>query len=97
MRVLGVIALALLAGCAGRPKQCPACPTVPVELEVPVPVREPLPPGLAEPVPDPVRGPIVTVGDAVRAARERKAALDKANARLRQLSELGAEPAPDAE
>lgn len=88
MRCAGLILLALLAGCASKPKQCPVCPTTPVDFDVPVPVREPLPPGLAEPVPDPVDGPIVTVGEAVRAARERKAALKKANERLQRIAEL---------
>jgi hypothetical protein len=97
MRSLGLIALALLAGCASKPLRCPVCPTTPVTFDVPVAVREPLPAGLAEPVPDPVTEAIVTVGDAVRAARERKAALDKANARLRQISELRAKPSPDGE
>ncbi len=97
MRCLGVILLALLAGCASKPKPCPVCPSKPVPFDTPAPVREPLPPGLAEPVPDPVTAPIVTVGDAVRAARERKAALDKANGRLRQIAELRAKPSPDGE
>ena len=88
MRCAGLTLLLLLAGCATKPTQCPACPTLPVTFEVPVPVREPLPAGLAEPVPDPVTAPILTVGDAVKAARERKAALAKANARLARIQEL---------
>ncbi len=95
MRSLGLILAALLAGCATTP--CPVCPSRPVAFDVPAPTREPLPPGLAEPVPDPVAAPIVTVGDAVKAARERKAALDKANERLRRIAELRAQPAPAEE
>ena len=85
MRGCALILIALLAGCAGKPRQCP---TTPVTIEVPVPVREPVPAALSAPVPDPVVQPIRTVGDAVRAAAAREAALRKANARLAEIQRL---------
>lgn len=88
MRGRGLILLAMLAGCASQPKPCPVCPSTPVAVDVPLPVREPLPAELAAPVPDPWAGrAIVTVGDAVQAAKQRKSALQTANDRLRRLGE----------
>jgi hypothetical protein len=89
MRRCGLILVAMLAGCAGKPQRCPVCPSTPVAVDVPLPVRAPLPPELAAPVPDPWAGrAIVTVGDAVQAAKQRKAALARANSRLVRLREL---------
>lgn len=88
MRRCGLILLAMLAGCASQPKPCPVCPSTPVAVDVPMAVREPLPAELATPVPDPWAGrAIVTVGDAVQAAKQRKSALQTANDRLRRLGE----------
>lgn len=89
MRRCGLILLAMLAGCASQPKPCPVCPSTPVPVDVPMAVREPLPAALATPVPDPWAGrAIVTVGDAVQAAKQRKSALQTANDRLERIRQI---------
>jgi hypothetical protein len=89
-RALAILLIALaLTGCRWGVRECP---TTPVVVEVPVPVREPIPPALTAPLDDSmceVEGP--TVGD-VRQQRARACSeVEIANDRLRRIRELRAE------
>jgi hypothetical protein len=77
---------AALAGCRGT---APICPREPVIVEVPVPVREPIPAELTEPLDDSAcerEGP--TVGDVRRQRAAACAEIRAGNARLEALREL---------
>jgi hypothetical protein len=77
---------AALTGCRGA---APICPREPVVLEVPIPVREPIPAELTERMDESAcerEGP--TVGDVRRQRAAACAALRAGNARLDALREL---------
>jgi hypothetical protein len=90
IRALAIVAIcAGLAGCRWWARDCP---TEPVIVEVPVPVREPIPAELTEPVDASAceqEGP--TVGDVRKQRRRACASVEEANARLEQLRQLGPE------
>ena len=70
-----------LAGCAVQPPKPPQVVKVPVTVIVPVPAE------LTKPVP--IAAPTsLTVGEAVRVARERKAALEQCNSQLDAIRTL---------
>lgn len=78
--------LLLLAGCCpAHVKTPPPCPTTPVVVEVPVEVRSPNPPELTATVAEPHPERLITVGDAVNAAEERRQALAVCNGQLDKL------------
>lgn len=79
------LVLAALAGCASnkpQPVTVPDVVTVPVTQYVPVPDALTKPCPIAEPK-------SMTVAEAVRVARERKASLQACNAQLRAIKTLG--------
>jgi hypothetical protein len=86
-RALAILLIALaLTGCDWIARECP---TTPVVVEVPVPVREPIPPALTAPIDDSacaVEGP--TVGDVRRQRAQACAAIEAGNARLREIGTL---------
>lgn len=86
-RALVILCLAIaLAGCRWGARECA---TTPVIVEVPVPVREPLPAELTAPLDASAcerEGP--TVGDVRRQRAEACAAIEAGNARLEQLRGL---------
>lgn len=89
-RALAVLCIALaLTGCDWVARDCP---TTPVIVEVPVPVREPIPAALTEPLDATAceaEGP--TVGDVRRQRAEACSELGIANDRLQRLRDLRSE------
>lgn len=89
-RALAILAaLAALTGCRWSARECP---TTPVIVEVPVPVREPIPAALTAPVDASacaVEGP--TVGDVRQQRAAACAGIDVANDRLRRIRALRSE------
>jgi hypothetical protein len=87
IRALAIVAIAAcLAGCRWWARDCP---TEPVIVEVPVPVREPIPAELTEPLDDSAcerEGP--TVGDVRHQRASACAAIRAGNARLDALRGL---------
>ncbi len=80
--------MAALAGCAGTPPR----PVAPDVVQVPVTRYVPIPETLTAPCP--IAGPKdMTVGEAVRIARERRRALEACNAQLRQIRAVQGSPA----
>jgi hypothetical protein len=82
-------ALLALTGCRWSAR---GCPTTPVIVEVPVPVREPIPAALTAPVDASacaVEGP--TVGDVRRQRAAACVGLEIANDRLQRIRELRSE------
>jgi len=89
MRHLFVLtALALLTACAQQPTlpPAPAIVRVPQTTYVPITASLTAPCAIAEPPPHP------TVGDALRVARERKAALEACNADKAQIRAVQGTP-----
>jgi hypothetical protein len=87
IRALAIVAIAAaLTGCRWGVRDCP---TEPVIVEVPVPVREPIPAELTEPLDDSAcerEGP--TVGDVRRQRAAACAAIQAGNARFEALRGL---------
>lgn len=84
MRCLAILLILALASCTADPWH--ACP-VPKVVQIPVKVFLAVPPGLTQPIV--IAEPTdVTVGEAVRVARERKAELETCNAQLKAIGEL---------
>jgi len=83
LAALLIFAGALAAtGCKPKVVKPPAVVRVPVIQYVPVPAELTAPVPIAEPLSR-------TVGEAVRVARERKAALEQCNAQLGAIAEIG--------
>lgn len=81
--VIAALAVLALSGCRWGARECP---TTPVIVEVPVPVREPIPAELTAPIDDSAcerEGP--TVGDVRRQRAAACAAIEVGNARLRSI------------
>ena len=86
--VIALIAALILSGCRWSARECPSTPVI---VEVPVPVREPIPAELTAPLDDSmcvddVEGP--TVGEIRRERKGACAAVEIGNARLQQLRGL---------
>ncbi len=82
-------ALLILTGCRWGARECP---TTPVVVEVPVPVREPIPASLLDPMDASMcvdEGP--TVGDVRRQRAEACAEIETGNARLEAIKSTRAE------
>ncbi|MBB1060411.1 Rz1-like lysis system protein LysC [Marilutibacter spongiae] len=88
MRSAVLIAIALMAGC----RSCPDI-KVPELVRVPVPTMVPVPAELTEPCAQ-VAKRDNTVGEAVRLANARKAALEECSKRMSQIRSLGTEVKP---
>lgn len=87
--ILILAAVLALTGCRWSARECP---TTPVIVEVPVPVREPIPAALTAPIDASaceVEGP--TVGDVRRQRAAACAGVEVANDRLRRIRELRSE------
>lgn len=84
MRSLPLILLALLAGCASNPP----LPKLPEIVRVPVVKIVPVPPELSAPC-QAVAKRDNSVGEAVRLANARQAALEECDARMSDIRKLG--------
>lgn len=88
-----IVVLLSMAGCATVPYPSPEIVTQVVR--VPETRYVLIPPKLTEPCP--IAEPsAMTVGEAVRVARERKTALERCNAKLREIVAVQGTPVPSA-
>lgn len=81
-----VLIVLVLAGCDSHGVK--ECPTEPVVIETLVPTLTPVPAALTAHIPDPFPAPVVTVGDAEKAAEARRLSLGVCNTRLDQINAL---------
>lgn len=81
-----------LPGCGRNVRPQPECASTPVVVRTTQTRYVPIDPALRTEVDDPTPGPLLRVGDAVKAAHARLAALREANARLAAIGLVQGQP-----